>query len=117
MLPPWLVESWRTLATALATQRLHHGLLFAAPAGLGKRALAEAFVRAALCERRDHDGYACGSCRACALLAAGSHPDLVRVGLELRDDRSRLTCRRRRGHCRGRRPGPRHHLHVAGRGL
>lgn len=86
MLAPWLSESWRTLATALATQRLHHGLLFAAPAGLGKRALAEAFVRAALCERRDHDGYACGSCRACALLAAGSHPDLVRVGLELRDD-------------------------------
>jgi DNA polymerase-3 subunit delta' len=93
-LAPWLAEAWRTLAAALAQQRLHHGLLVAAPAGLGKRALVDALAAAALCERREGDAFACGSCRACGLVAAGSHPDLVRVGLELRDDgrpRSEIT--------------------------
>lgn len=91
---PWLAEGWRVLAGALAAQRLHHGLLIAAPTGLGKRALAEAFAAAALCTQRLADGTACGVCRGCGLLAAGSHPDLVRVKLETRDDgklRSELT--------------------------
>lgn len=85
-LQPWLGEAWSTLAGALAAQRLHHGLLIAAPAGFGKRVLAEAFARAALCTQRRPDGHACGACRSCQLVAAGSHPDLVRVNFELRDD-------------------------------
>jgi DNA polymerase III subunit delta' len=94
MLPPWLADTWRNLASALAARRLHHGLLVAAPAGLGKRVLVDALAGAALCERRRPDGFACGECRTCRLGAAGSHPDLVRVGLELRDDgkqRSEIT--------------------------
>lgn len=85
-LQPWLIENWRVLAGALTGNRLHHGLLIAGPAGLGKRALADAFARAALCIERDSDGYACGRCRSCLLVAAGSHPDLVRVTFQLRDD-------------------------------
>ena len=86
MLAPWLDAAWRTLAARLADGRLPHALLFAGPPGLGKRELVEAFVRAALCERRAVDGHACGDCRACRLLAAGSHPDRVHVSFELRDD-------------------------------
>jgi DNA polymerase-3 subunit delta' len=74
------------LAASLQTQRLHHGLLFAAPAGYGKRALAEALAAAALCQQRQPDGHACGRCRACVLYAAGTHPDFARVTFELRDD-------------------------------
>jgi len=74
------------LAGALAGQRLHHGLLFAAPSGFGKRALADALSRAALCTQRRADGHACGTCRGCRFVAAGSHPDRVRVTLEPRDD-------------------------------
>jgi len=85
-LQPWLVDAWRQLAGALDRGRLHHGLLFAAPAGHGKRALAEGLAAAALCDARAAGDGACGRCRACVLLAAGSHPDFVRVGLELRDD-------------------------------
>lgn len=94
MLPPWLADNWRNLASALAAQRLHHGLLVAAPSGLGKRALVDALASAALCETRRADGFACGECRACRLVVAGSHPDLVRLGLEPRDDgklRSEIT--------------------------
>lgn len=85
-LPVWLEEPWRMLSGALAEGRLHHGLLIAAAAGSGKRALTEAFARAALCPQRRADGYACGTCRSCLLIAAGSHPDLARVNFALRDD-------------------------------
>jgi len=93
-LQPWLVPAWNVLADALRSGRLHHALLFAGPRGYGKRALAEAFAAAALCTQRAPDGSACGTCKSCHLVAAGSHPDLVRVSFELRDDgrpRSELT--------------------------
>lgn len=83
---PWLADAWRPLVGALDQQRLHHGLLFTAPAGYGKRGLAEALATAALCQARQPGSGACGRCRACLLFAAGTHPDLVRVGLEVRDD-------------------------------
>lgn len=85
-LPPWLQESWRSLSERLAQQRLPHALLLSGAAGLGKRALADVLVSATLCERRSSDGFACGSCRSCHLIAAGSHPDRVHLSFELRDD-------------------------------
>ena len=84
--PPWLASSWNVLAAGLASGEVHHALLFAGPRGYGKRALADAFAAAALCVQRGADGRACGRCRSCLLVAAGSHPDLARVTLELRDD-------------------------------
>lgn len=80
-LPSWCDALWQNLAARAANGSLPHALLLCGPAGLGKRALAEAFVRARLCAAL-HDGHACGSCRACRLLAAGTHPDRVLVTLE-----------------------------------
>jgi DNA polymerase-3 subunit delta' len=99
-LPPWLAETWRVLAASIADERLHHALLIAGPAGLGKRALANALASAALCKERGPAGYACGRCRACVLVAAGSHPDRVRITFELRDDgkpRTEITVDQMRG--------------------
>ena len=93
-LQPWLAPAWQLLADALRSGRIHHALLFGSPRGYGKRALADAFAAAALCPQRGADGRACGVCRSCLLVAAGSHPDLVRVTFELRDDgktRTELT--------------------------
>jgi len=93
-LPPWLAPSWRLLADAIGSGRIHHALLFASPRGYGKRALADAFAAALLCQQRNADGSACGKCRSCLLVAAGSHPDLARVTFEIRDDgrpRTELT--------------------------
>ena len=93
-LPPWLAPSWRMLADAIGSGRIHHALLFASPRGYGKRALAEAFAASLLCQQRTADGSACGKCRSCLLVAAGSHPDLARVTFEIRDDgrpRTELT--------------------------
>jgi DNA polymerase-3 subunit delta' len=93
-LAPWLAPHWHTLADALATGRLHHALLLCGADGLGKRRLAQTLVAAVLCEARDADGLACGHCRACRLLAAGTHPDRVLVGFEEREPgklRSEIT--------------------------
>ena len=83
-LAPWHAEDWQRLLTRRAQNRLPHALLLSGAAGLGKRDFANAFVALRLCERSET--LACGHCRACALLQAGSHPDAVRVSLELRDD-------------------------------
>ena len=101
-LAPWLDAPWRMLADALDGGRLHHALLLASPRGYGKRALADAFAAAALCTDRGADGHACGRCRSCLLVAAGSHPDLVRITFELRDDgkpRTELTIDQMRALC------------------
>lgn len=80
-LPSWCDAPWQNLAQRAANGTLPHALLLCGPAGLGKRALAEAFVRARLCVQ-PVDGRACGGCRTCRLLAAGTHPDRVLVTIE-----------------------------------
>ena len=80
--PPWHAEPWVQMQGRLAAGRMPHALLLAGPAGLGKRAFAERLARRLLCTTPTADGEACGHCRGCVLYAAGTHPDLLRVGLE-----------------------------------
>jgi DNA polymerase-3 subunit delta' len=80
-LPSWCGPAWNVLAARAANGTLPHALLLCGPSGLGKRALTEAFVRTRLCES-PRDGRACGGCRTCKLLAAGTHPDRIRITLE-----------------------------------
>ncbi len=77
MIHPWLREAWRRLCAAQT--RLPHALLFAGPAGLGKRDLAEALAARLLCNAPLEDGHACGVCPACRLRLSGNHPDLLRI--------------------------------------
>ena len=80
-IPAWCRAQWDVLAARAANGTLPHALLLCGPSGLGKRALTEAFVRARLCEA-PREGNACGNCRTCKLLAAGTHPDRMLVTLE-----------------------------------
>lgn len=57
---------------------LPHALLFTGPTGTGKRRLADAFAALLLCAG-PRDGLACGHCKSCLLLAAGTHPDAMTV--------------------------------------
>lgn len=79
-LPPWLRSPWSALQGARRANRFPHALLLTGPQGVGKRLLVEALARSLLCPRTDAQGFACGQCPDCLLLAAGTHPDLIRVG-------------------------------------
>lgn len=78
-LPAWLSPVWSWLAPALTADRLGHALLFVGPPGVGKRRLADTLARALLCQSPGADGLPCGECRACAQMAAGSHPDYAEL--------------------------------------
>lgn len=68
---PWQDALWQQLAGR--SQHAHAYLLHGA-AGIGKRALAERLMARLLCQQPAGLD-ACGQCKACHLLAAGSHPD------------------------------------------
>ena len=82
---PWHAEHWERLQSRIARGAMPHAVLLCGPAGLGKRAFLQRFVRGLLCER-PQQGDACGQCRACLLLDAGTHPDFVRLSFGLRKD-------------------------------
>lgn len=83
--PPWHAEPWRHLLERRERGSLPHALMLCGPSGLDKRGFSERLQRALLCDA-PVDGEACGRCRACKLLDAGTHPDRVRIGLEERKD-------------------------------
>lgn len=75
---PWQHELWRRLQKQRAEQRLPHALMFAGPAGVGKREFAAALASRLLCSAADQE-FACGVCKSCELIRSGSHPDLLRL--------------------------------------
>jgi DNA polymerase-3 subunit delta' len=68
---PWQDSLWQQLAGR--TQHAHAYLLHG-PVGIGKRALAERLMARLLCQKPQGLD-ACGQCKSCLLLKAGSHPD------------------------------------------
>jgi DNA polymerase-3 subunit delta' len=98
-LPPWLQPTWQRLMLAHREGRLGHALMFAGPAGVGKRALVDQLARRLLCRAPTSAGLHCGECAECHLLDAGHHPDLVRLepetegAAEIRADQVRHVCR------------------------
>lgn len=68
---PWQASLWQQLA---GRSQHAHAYLLHGPAGIGKRALAERLMARLLCQRPEGLD-ACGQCKSCLLLVAGSHPD------------------------------------------
>lgn len=75
---PWQQERWAQLLGAIAGRRLAHALLFAGPRGVGKRHFAHGLAAYLLCETQTPDR-PCGACRSCVQLAAGVHPNLMKL--------------------------------------
>src|SRR5687768_1201336 len=108
---PWQQAAWERVAAPLREGRLGHALLFAGPSQMGKVEVAQALAARLLCKsplavpspHPSPDGrggvgaeresladasvatFACGACRACGLLKAGTHPDFQHVTFELND--------------------------------
>jgi len=70
---PWLRAVEAEFAERLAADRVAHAVLLAGPAGTGKGELAMGFMAGLLCLQNRYP--ACGECRSCRLLRAGTHPD------------------------------------------
>lgn len=76
---PWQQDQWQRIQRARAESGLSHAYLLEGIDGLGKQGFALALAGALLCREEREGGGACGHCRDCRQLRAGSHPDLVRV--------------------------------------
>ncbi len=63
------------LSSLVEKGKLPHALLFAGPAGVGKRTMAMELIKNIFCEK----GCACGRCRPCRKLTSGQHPDFLAV--------------------------------------
>jgi DNA polymerase III subunit delta' len=72
-----VVEQFRR---AIVRGRLASSFLFAGPAGIGKRTFALKLAQAMLCQTRPEAALdPCGNCPPCSQVAAGTHPDVIRI--------------------------------------
>lgn len=71
---PWHATFKNKIISQFQEQKLAHALLFSGPGYLGKFDFAQLLSRLFLCEDILAE-LPCGSCAACHLLAAGTHPD------------------------------------------
>jgi DNA polymerase III delta' subunit len=69
------------LQVKLRQNRFPHGLLFSGPDGIGKRTCASMVAKALNCANAPA-GEFCDSCGQCHKIDAGTHPDVIRIGLE-----------------------------------
>lgn len=67
----------RSFANARQKGRLGHAYLFVGPAGVGKHTFARELAKALLCETNSVTLAACDRCASCALVDAGTHPDVI----------------------------------------
>jgi DNA polymerase-3 subunit delta' len=77
---PWLHGAQQRLRAARAAGRLPHSLLLLSIPGLGAEQLSSWITALVLCESQDPRP--CGTCSACRLLSADSHPDVYVTRLE-----------------------------------
>ena len=75
----WQAERWKQVLGAHAGGRLAHALLLAGPRGAGKGHVAAGLASFLLCESSGGARRPCGECRSCAQIAAGTHPNLMRL--------------------------------------
>lgn len=61
---------------AINSDKLSHSYIFEGPVGVGKKTMAKALAKTLLCQSEVKP---CGHCKACTLIEAGNHPDLIYV--------------------------------------
>lgn len=95
---PWHSAATAQLRQAWTAKRLPHAILVQGADGLGKGSFAAWLAAAVLCEKSVGGVLdACGTCASCALIKAGSHPDLHWIAPEegktqLSVDQVRAAC-------------------------
>ena len=77
----WHQTHWQHIKQRLLQGNLPHALLLAGPEGLGKKHFSEQLAQIMVCSSAGQAGQfsACGTCHACRLFHAGTHPDVLRL--------------------------------------
>lgn len=95
---PWHAAATAQLRQAWTRNRLPHAIMVQGAEGLGKGSFAAWLATAVLCEKSaGHELTVCGVCTSCALVKAGSHPDLYWVAPE--EDKQQLSVDQVRAAC------------------
>ncbi|WP_116813141.1 DNA polymerase III subunit delta' [Steroidobacter cummioxidans] len=95
---PWHSAAIAQLRHAWTANRLPHAILVQGAEGLGSEPFAAWLAAAVLCEKSvDGALEVCGSCASCALIKAGSHPDLHWVAPE--EEKTQLSVDQVRAAC------------------
>ncbi len=95
---PWHAEAVSKLRHAWSTNHLPHAILVHGAEGLGKGSFAAWLACAVLCESSTNaELNCCGVCASCALVKAGSHPDLYWIAPE--EDKQQLSVDQVRAAC------------------
>jgi DNA polymerase-3 subunit delta' len=76
---PWQQERWQQVRRAHADGRLAHALLLAGPRAADADHFASSLAAWLLCEAAEAPRKPCGECRSCVQIAAGAHPNLMRL--------------------------------------
>ena len=71
---PWIQPAFSQVVAEVRANRLAHALLVEGDKGTGLEMLADAVCRYRLCHQPLEQ--ACGQCKSCQLLEAGTHPDI-----------------------------------------
>ena len=87
---PWLQRILQAQITAYEQSRLAHALLIHGDSQLGKRALALALATRLLCSKASAK-FACGQCKSCQWMAAGSHPDFSHLSFMVNERTGKLS--------------------------
>jgi len=79
-MPPysWQENAWRSFIRQVEERKLPHAVLITGAEGIGIERFGRAMAHFLLC-RNPIESVACGSCKSCRLIAAGSHPDLFEL--------------------------------------
>ncbi len=86
---PWQATLWEQFVSLRDRGALPHAILLCAENGLGARKLARGMANYVLCSQPSH-AQACGNCKACLLLKAGSHPDFKSLEPEEKSTQIRI---------------------------
>jgi DNA polymerase-3 subunit delta' len=71
---PWQQQAWERIQQQIAQDKTPHAVLLSGQQGIGKWHFAESLADYLLCLSPKAD-LACGQCRSCQLMKAGTHPD------------------------------------------
>lgn len=76
---PWLRPLWQQLLQAARSERMPHAIGFTYQLDMGAESLLQQLAAYLLCQGYPQVPRACGKCKSCLLLQAGTHPDFLRI--------------------------------------